>query len=95
MANFTVSWWVTFFDQEPELHYLVNEDIEADDLDELFDKLDEGIQEDEFTPEEQIPNNWGLGNLNLEYGIITDESGKEVYRDEDFKDEMVPAERRL
>ena len=40
MANFTVSWWVTFFDQEPELHYLVNEDIEADDLDELFDKLD-------------------------------------------------------
>ena len=95
MANFTVSRWVTFFDQEPELHYLVNEDIEADDLDELFDKLDEGIEEDEFTPEEQIPNNWDLGNLNLEYGIITDESGKEVYRDEDFKDEMVPAERRL
>jgi hypothetical protein len=52
IAKFTVSWWVTFFDHDPEIHYLVDEDFEAGSLEELIDRLDEGLAEEEFTPEE-------------------------------------------
>ena len=95
MANFTVSFWITFFDHEPEIHYLVNEEFEAEDLDALFDILDEGMDNDEFEPEEKIPNQWDLGNLNVEYAIIRDAEGNELYRDEDLKEELVPAENKL
>ena len=95
MAKFTVSWWITFFDHDPEIHYLVNEDFEADSLDELYETLDEGMDNNEFEPEEQIPNNWDLGNLNVEYGIIKDDQGNELYKDEDLNEELIPAENRL
>ena len=95
MAKFTVSWWITFFDHDPEIHYLVNEDFEADSLDDLYETLDEGMDNNEFEPEEQIPNNWDLGNLNVEYGIIKDDQGNEVYKDEDLNEELIPAENRF
>ena len=95
MASFTVSFWITFFDHDPEIHYLVDELFEAENLDALFDILDEGMDNNEFEPEEKIENSWDLGNLNVEYAIIRDESGKELYRDEDLRDELVPAENRL
>lgn len=53
------------------------------------------MDNNEFEPEEKIENSWDLGNLNVEYAIIRDESGKELYRDEDLRDELVPAENRL
>lgn len=92
---FTVSFWITFFDHNPELHYLVNEELQAENLDALFDILDEGVDNGEFEPEEKIPNQWDLGNLNVEYAIIRDAEGNELYRDNDLKEEMVPAENRL
>jgi len=95
MATFTVSWWVTFFDHDPEIHYLVNEDFEADNLDDLYETLDEGMDNNEFEPEESIPNNWDLGNVNIEYGIIRDDQGNELYKDDDLKEELVPSENRL
>ena len=95
MAKFTVSWWITFFDHDPEIHYLVNEDFEAVSLDDLYETLDEGMDNNEFEPEEQIPNNWDLGNLNVEYGIIKDDQGNELYKDEDLNEELIPAENRL
>ena len=95
MAKFTVSWWITFFDHDPEIHYLVNEDFEADTLDDLYENLDEGIDNNEFEPEEQIPNSWDLGNLNVEYGIIRDDKGNELYKDEDLNEELIPKENRL
>ena len=95
MAKFTVSWWITFFDHDPEIHYLVNEDFEADSIDDLYETLDEGINNNEFEPEEQIPNSWDLGNLNVEYGIIRDEKGNELYKDEDLNEELIPNENRL
>ena len=95
MAKFTVSWWITFFDHDPEIHYLVNEDFEAASLDDLYETLDEGIDNNEFEPEEQIPNNWDLGNLNVEYGIIRDDKGNELYKDEDLNEELIPKENRL
>jgi len=95
MATFTVSWWITFFDHDPEIHYLVNEDFEADNLDDLYETLDEGMDNNEFEPEESIPNNWDLGNVNIEYGIIRDDQGNELYKDDDLKEELVPSENRL
>lgn len=95
MAKFTVSWWITFFDHDPEIHYLVNEDFEADSLDDLYETLDEGMDNNEFEPEEQIPNNWDLGNLNVEYGIIKDDQGNELYKDEDLNEELIPKENRF
>ena len=95
MAKFTVSWWITFFDHDPEIHYLVNEDFEAENLDDLYETLDEGMDNNEFEPEESIPNNWDLGNVNIEYGIIRDDQGNELYKDDDLKEELVPSENRL
>ena len=95
MAKFTVSWWITFFDHDPEIHYLVNEDFEADSIDDLYETLDEGINNNEFEPEEQIPNSWDLGNLNVDYGIIRDNNGNELYKDEDLNEELIPNENRL
>ena len=95
MATFTVSWWITFFDHDPEIHYLVNEDFEAENLDDLYETLDEGMDNNEFEPEESIPNNWDLGNVNIEYGIIRDDQGNELYKDDDLKEELVPSENRL
>ena len=95
MAKFTVSWWVTFFDHDPEIHYLVDEEFEADSLEELTDQLDEGLAEDEFEPEEQIPDNWDLGNLNLEYGLIKNDAGNEVFRDPDINLDLIPESNRI
>ena len=93
--KFHVSFWVTFFDHDPEIHYLVKEEFEANNLDGLFDILDEGIDNNLFEPELKIPNNWDLGNLNIEYAIIWDDQGKELYRDEDLNEALIPDENRL
>ena len=61
----------------------------------MYETLDEGMDNNEFEPEEQIPNNWDLGNLNVEYGIIKDDQGNELYKDEDLNEELIPAENRL
>jgi hypothetical protein len=95
MKDYLVKWWITFWDHEPNIHYLVDEKFLADSLEELMDELNEGIEEDRFSPEDQIPNNWDLGNLNIEYGLIYDDGGNEVYRDQDFNDELVPEENRI
>ena len=95
MQKFYVTWWVTFFDHDPEIQYTVKEEFKAESLDNLFDILDEGIEEDEFCPEEKIENNWELGSLNLEYALIFDDSGKEIYRDTDFKDDLIPETNKL
>ena len=95
MPKFHVTWWVTFFDHDPEIHYSVKEKFEAESLDGLFDILDEGIEEEKFCPEEQIENNWELGNLNIEYALIADDTGKGIYRDSDFKDSLIPEENKL
>ena len=85
---FTVTWLVSFWEQNPEKHYLVDERFEADDLDSLFDLLDEGQENMEFEPENKIADNWDLGSFNVDYAIITDADSAEVYRDGDFGDQV-------
>ena len=95
MSHYTVTFWITYFDREPEEHYTVTEGIDAKNLDSLFDILEVGIQNEEITPEQNIPDDHKLGNLNVEFVIIHDADGKEVYRDKDFKEELVPVENRI
>ena len=42
----------------------------------------------EFEPENKIEDNWDLGSFNVDYVLITDADGAEVYRDEDFGDQV-------
>lgn len=82
MPNFSVLFLIQYFDHEPEKNYLVSEDFDAENLDSLFDLLDEGIQNEEITPEKIIPDDHRLGNVNIEYVSIRDADRKEVYRGE-------------
>ena len=82
MSNYTVTFLINYFDHEPEKNWLVTEDFDAENLDSLFDLLDEGIQNEEITPEKIIPDDHRLGNVNIEYVSIRDADRKEVYRGE-------------
>ena len=84
--TFTVTWWVNFWEQDPELDYLVDEKFDADDLDGLIDQLDEGLESLEWAPENQIDNAFELGSFNIEYAVIRDEQGAEVYRQDGFSE---------
>ena len=79
MKTFEVTWHLDFW--EDEVQKIVTQDFNAENLDNLFDILDEGIQIGEFCPEDEFPEY--EGSFNLEYVIIKD--GEEiVYTDEDF-----------
>ena len=58
-----------------------NPEYREENLDNLFDILDGGIEEGEFCPEDEFPEY--EGSFNLEYMIIKDD-GEQVYKDEDF-----------
>jgi hypothetical protein len=76
MTEFTVLWEVDYYDSEKV--YFVNELNDAESLDALLDDLGENAVDHE--PENETPT--GLGDFNIEYIIITDNSsGKEVWRD--------------
>ena len=84
--RFTVTWWVNFWEQDPEVDYLVNEIFEAANVGGLLDELEEGLENMELTPENEIENAFELGSFNIEYAVIRDEQGTEVYRQEDFRE---------
>jgi hypothetical protein len=79
MKTFEVTWHLDFW--EDGVEKITTENIEAENLDNLFDILDEGIEEGEFCPEDEFPEY--EKSFNLEYVIIKDE-GELVYKDEDF-----------
>ena len=79
MKTFEVTWHLDFW--EDGVEKITTENIEAENLDNLFDILDEGIEEGEFCPEDEFPEY--EGSFNLEYVIIKDD-GEQEYKDEDF-----------
>ena len=87
--TFTVTWWVNFWEQDPDLHYLVDEHFQAENIDGLIDSLDEGLENMELTPEDRIENTFELGNFNIEYAVIKDRSGAEVYRQNGFRESVL------
>ena len=77
--DFGVVWEVNYYDHEPEKIYYVTETVEAKDLSSLINYLiDNGM---EHEPENETPT--GLGDFNIEWILIEDASGKEVWRDPD------------
>ena len=84
--TFTVTWWVNFWEQDPEVDYLVDERFDANDLDGLMDQLDDGLEDLAWAPENRIENGFELGSFNIEYAVIRDEQGTEVYRQEGFSE---------
>tara|TARA_B100000780_G_scaffold110690_1_gene77448 strand:+ start:2710 stop:2970 length:261 start_codon:yes stop_codon:yes gene_type:complete len=83
--KFTVKWEVEFYDHDLKLYCDIDEDEDnIKTLDDIFVFLDEGLEEsDTFTPEMNVE--FHDGNFNIEYVIIYDESGKELYRDSEYK----------
>ena len=83
--KFVIKWLIDFWNKEDGL-YTVNEVIQAKNIDELINKLDNDIEE--FTPEQSIPNWYDLGDFNIEYVQIKNDKGEEVYKDNDFSDDL-------
>ena len=83
--KFVVKWLVDFWNTDDGL-YTVDQIIEAKNIDELINKLDNDIEE--FTPEQSIPNWYDLGDFNIEYVKINNEKGEEVYKDDDFSSDL-------
>ena len=82
--RFTVKWQVEFYDKDLKLYCNIDYDENnVKTLDDIFMFLDEGIEkEDKFTPEMNVE--FHEGDFNIEYVIIYNESGKELYRDSDY-----------
>ena len=84
--KFIVKWEVEHWDANVKQYYDMHMDEEGvDDLDAIFDYLDEGIENDSFSPELELDHY--DGDFNIEYVLIADENLKEIWRDEDYKGE--------
>ena len=83
MENFKVTWEVKYYDHQPEIVYCAEELIESKNLESLTEYLDENAME--HSPEMDVPHE--EGDFNIEWVLIHDQSGKELYRDVDFTDE--------
>ena len=81
--KFTVKWEVEYYEKDLKLYCNIDEDENnVNTLDDIFIFLNEGLEKsDTFTPEMNVE--FHEGNFNIEYVIIYDESGKELYRDSD------------
>ena len=53
MKSFEVTWHLDFW--EDGVEKITTQNIEAENLDNLFDILDGGIEEGEFCPEDEFP----------------------------------------
>lgn len=85
MENFQVTWSVEYYDED--VVYTTSDQFQAEDLDDLFEILDNGIQEGFLCPENEVP--YHDGDFNIEYVLIHDDQGVELYRDEDFDESRV------
>jgi antitoxin component YwqK of YwqJK toxin-antitoxin module len=83
MENFTVTWEVKYYDHQPEIVYYTEELIESKNLESLKEYLDENAMD--HSPEMDVQHE--EGDFNIEWVLIHDQSGKELYRDADFTDE--------
>ena len=81
--KFTVKLEVEYYEKDLKLYCNIDEDENnVNTLDDIFIFLNEGLEKsDTFTPEMNVE--FHEGNFNIEYVIIYDESGKELYRDSD------------
>ena len=67
--------------------YTTKKEFESENIESLFDLLEEGIGDETIQPEIDVPHI--DGDINVEYVLIHDNNKKEVYRDEDFDETKV------
>lgn len=80
MPKFKVTFEVKSWDNDES--HLTEQEFEADSLHTLHDMLSEGIEDETIQPENNVP--FIEGDFNVEYVLIHNEKGEEIYRDEDF-----------
>ncbi len=80
MENFIVLWEVKYYNHDPEKIFYVDEINSSKNLESLMDHLGENSVD--HTPEDETPI--GLGDFNIEWIMIKDMAGKELWRDEDY-----------
>ena len=80
LKYFLVTWEIRYYNHEPAKVFFDVMGEEAENLDALLDDLGENSMDRE--PENSTPI--GLGDFNIEWIMIEDEDGKEVWRDEDY-----------
>lgn len=89
MATFTVTFQMKscYDDETHDLTHLDKKDYDADDIDELFDILDEEdfVMDSDDTPVINDEADDSPIEVIVDYVLIHDENGEEVYRDEDFQ----------
>ena len=90
MATFNVTFQLKSYyaDESLDKETLVTNDYEADSLDELFETLDDTDELDQIDDDSVInhESDEEPEEINIEYVLIHDGSGKEVYRDEDYSE---------
>ena len=88
MANFEVTFELNSYyeDEAHNLAEIITETMEADDLDALFEILDDPDTLDEIddTCVINLDTDDSAEEINIEYVLIEDESGKVIYKDEDY-----------
>ena len=88
MANFMVTFQLisNYDDESLNLTDTIEEGYEADDLDALFEILDHPDEMDSIDDASVINMDTDETpyEVNIEYVLIKDESGAEVYRDKDY-----------
>lgn len=73
---FEVTWEVYYLDEE--VGYTTTESFQSESVDSLLDELSSGIENCEYAPENDVP--FHEGDFNVEYVMIKDAEGNEVYR---------------
>ena len=89
MNKFVVTFQLKSFydDEQHDKTAITTKNFEADNLDDLFEVLDDMDEIDQIDDQEVINNDTGEEpeEINVEYVLIHDPEGAEVYRDEDYK----------
>ena len=80
LKDFSVTWEVRYYDHEPAKVFFDVIGEEGENLEAVMDELYENGMDRE--PENSTPI--GLGDFNIEWIMIEDEDGNEVWKDEDY-----------
>jgi len=90
MTSFSVTFQLRSFydDSSFDLSSLVKKEYEGENLDDIFEILEDTDELDTIDDSVVINNSTEMDpiEVNIEYVVIKDEKGTEVYRDEDFSD---------
>lgn len=88
MSNFLVTFQLSSYyeDESLNLTNIIEEDFEADDLDSLFEIIDDPDNTDSIDDSSVINMDTDDSpyEVNIEYVLIKDESGSVLYKDDDY-----------